>query len=277
MSHLEPAPRAPASTALTDGASVSPMENSTDPETSSAPTASMLVVSAHAADFVWRAGGSMALYASRGHRVSLVCLSYGERGESARLWRQGLDLEGVKAARHEEASRAAEVLGADLRTFDVGDYPIQESRELLDRLVALYREVQPTVVLTHTPVDPWNTDHALVSHLASKARITAQAPGVDPGGQVIGAPPVFLFEPHQSEYCEFKPNVLLDITEVWDTKLEAMRCMHGQEHLWDYYTDVAKRRGVQLERNSSANLGHKATTMGEAYQRVFPQVARELN
>ena len=42
-----------------------------------------LVVSAHAADFVWRAGGAIALHARRGYRVRIVCLSYGERGESA--------------------------------------------------------------------------------------------------------------------------------------------------------------------------------------------------
>ena len=44
--------------------------------------ATVLVFSAHAADFVWRAGGAIALYASRGHRVRILCLSYGERGES---------------------------------------------------------------------------------------------------------------------------------------------------------------------------------------------------
>ena len=42
---------------------------------------SVLVVSAHAADFVWRAGGAIALYASRGYRVRILCLSFGERGD----------------------------------------------------------------------------------------------------------------------------------------------------------------------------------------------------
>jgi hypothetical protein len=40
----------------------------------------VLVVSAHAADFVWRAGGAIALYADRGYRVRIICLSFGERG-----------------------------------------------------------------------------------------------------------------------------------------------------------------------------------------------------
>ena len=38
-----------------------------------------LVVSAHSADFVWRAGGAIALYANRGYKVLIVCLSFGER------------------------------------------------------------------------------------------------------------------------------------------------------------------------------------------------------
>lgn len=237
---------------------------------------SLLVVSAHTADFVWRAGGAIALYAHRGHRVTVVCLSYGERGESARYWRQGMGLEEVKAARHEEASNAAQVLGAELRTFDAGDYPLRETPELLDDLASLYREVQPSLVLTHTAIDLWNFDHATAHQLAMQARIIAQAPGYHPGEQVIAAPPVFMFEPHQSEYCEFRPDVLLDITEVWDKKRAAMECIEGQQHLWDYYTGVAKRRGVQARRNSGPNLGLNTDTMGEAYQRVYPQVASEL-
>lgn len=239
-------------------------------------TESVLVISAHVGDFVWRAGGAIALYASRGHRVTVVCLAYGERGESARYWRMGMNLEEVKRARHLEAEKAAAILGADVLLLDSNDYPLLETPELLERLAGIYRETAPTIVLTHTERDLWNKDHESAHEMALKARIMAQAPGFQPGGEPLGAPPVFLFEPHQSEYCDFKPDVLLDITEVWDTKLEAMHCIEGQTHLWDYYTDVAKRRGVQAKRNSGPNLGLKTDAMGEAYQRVYPQVATEL-
>ena len=236
---------------------------------------SLLVVSAHVGAFVWRAGGAIALSARRG-RATVVCLAYGERGESAELWRRGLDLEQVKEERHAEAVAAAEVLGAELRTFDAGDYPLPDTPEMLDRLVKLYREIQPTVVLTHSERDPWNRDHETAHQLATKARVIAQAAGYDPGADVLGAPPVFLFEPHQTEYTGFMPDILLDISEVWEQKLEAMQCMKGQKHLWDYYTDVAKRRGVQAKRNSGPNLGLTTNARAEAYQRVYPQVATEL-
>jgi len=237
---------------------------------------SLLVVTAHVGDFVWRAGGAIALYAARGHAVNVVCLAYGERGESARYWRMGMNLDEVKTARHGEAEKAAEVLGAGIQFLDADDYPLLDTPELADRLAVIYRETQPTVVLTHTERDPWNKDHEVAHQLTVRARIIAQAPGYRPGGEPLGAPPVFLFEPHQTEYSGFMPDVILDITDVWEKKLEAMQCMEGQTHLWDYYTDVAKRRGVQARRNSGPNLGLTTDTMGEAYQRVYPQVAKEL-
>ena len=63
-----------------------------------------LVISAHAADFVWRCGGAIALHAAMGYQVTVLCLSFGERGESAKLWKQpGMTLDRVKEARRAEA------------------------------------------------------------------------------------------------------------------------------------------------------------------------------
>ncbi|GLZ13478.1 hypothetical protein Acsp04_37130 [Actinomadura sp. NBRC 104425] len=236
----------------------------------------MLVVSAHAGDFVWRAGGAIALSASRGERVKVVCLSYGERGESAKAWREGKKLEEIKQIRRAEAEAAAAELGAEIEFFDAGDYPLVESQELVDRLVHVYREVEPAVVLTHTLSDPYNGDHPAAARMALQARILAQAIGYDAPGEPLGAPPVFFFEPHQPEQCDFRPDVLLDITEVFDRKRKAMECLPAQVHMWEYYTDLARRRGVQLKRNAGPNLGLPHTTMAEAFVRLYPQTTTVL-
>jgi len=231
-----------------------------------------LVVSAHSADFVWRAGGAIALYASRGWNMTVVCLSFGERGESAKLWRQpGMTMDRVKQDRRDEATRAAELLGANIRFLDCGDYPLRVPDEVLYQLVDVYRELRPSFVLTHSARDPYNFDHPLATHVAQEARIIAQAHGHNPSEGVLGAPPVFLFEPHQPEQCEWKPQVLLDITPVWDKKRAAFELMAAQEHLWEYYTRVALQRGVQASRNSDQSIKY-----AEAFQRVFPQVTGEL-
>jgi 4-oxalomesaconate hydratase len=236
----------------------------------------MLVVSAHAADFVWRGGGAMAAAAARGESPVVVCLSEGARGESAHLWRQGKDLKEVIEVRREEASRAAEVLGAEIEFLGALDYPLEVNADIIDRLIAIYRRVQPDVVLTHSPKDPYNFDHPEAHHAAMRARVYAQAIGYPAGGDVIGAPPVFAFEPHQPEQCGFVPDVLLDITEVFDRKRAAMECMAAQTHLWEYYTDLARRRGTQARRNSGPNLGLAKESYAEAFERVYPQVTKVL-
>jgi 4-oxalomesaconate hydratase len=142
--------------------------------------------------------------------------------------------------------------------------------------VRVYRQVVPTVVLTHTLSDPYNPDHPAAARMALQARVLAQAIGYDAPGEPLGAPPVFLFEPHQPEQCDFKPDVLLDITDVFEAKRAAMECLPAQVHMWDYYTELAKRRGVQLRRNAGPNLGLAHNTMAEAYMRVYPQTTKAL-
>ena len=232
----------------------------------------VLVVSAHAADFVWRAGGCIARAAEDGQGAHVVCLSFGERGESARLWKQGHSLEQVKEVRRQEAEQAAAVLGAGITFLDAGDYPLRPSDELTDALVQLMRRLQPAVLLTHSAADPYNFDHPVAAELALRARVLAQAHGYPSEHPVLGAPPVFRFEPHQPEMCGFHPDVLVDISGVFPRKRQAMEAMQAQEHLWRYYSELAERRGVQAVRNGGA----AGITHAEAYQRVFPQVCEVL-
>lgn len=230
--------------------------------------ASGLIISAHAADFVWRAGGAIALYAEKGYDMTVVCLSYGERGESGKLWRQsGMTMDQVKASRQAEAEEAATILGAEVQFLDLGDYPLRVSDDTLYYLADLIQAKRPEFILSHSRQDPYNFDHPLATHIAQEARVIAQAHGHNSEADVIGAPGVFLFEPHQPEQCNWKPEVFLNIDSVWDKKYRAFQTMAAQEHLWEYYTRVALQRGAQAKRNSG-----KSITYAEAYERIFPLV-----
>ena len=237
-----------------------------------------LVVSAHSADFVWRCGGAIALHAQKGVAVTVVCLSYGERGESAKLWKQdGMTLEKVKAGRRVEAENAAKALSVhDIQFFDCGDYPLELDREQRFRLVDVIRKVQPDFMLSHSLEDPHNTDHPYATRVALECRMVAQAWGHNPGEKVLGAPQLYLFEPHQTEQCNWKPDTILDITDVWDRKKAAIECMEGQQHLWDYYTNVAQNRANQFRRNSGGQAGGREAKYAEAFQSIFPRTVDEL-
>ncbi|MCG6115431.1 MAG: PIG-L family deacetylase [Mesorhizobium sp.] len=237
-----------------------------------------LIVSAHSADFVWRCGGAIALHASKGYDVTVVCLSYGERGESAKLWKkEGMTLDVVKAERQREAENAAKALDVhDIQFFDLGDYPLEMTREAKDRLVDVMRAVQPAFMMSHSKYDPYNTDHMYVSEWTLECRAIAQAWGHNPGEKVLGAPQVYLFEPHQTEQMNWKPDTFLDITEVWDKKWAAIQCMEGQEHLWHYYENVAQNRANHFQRNSGGQSGGRAAKYAEGFQSIFPRTVDEL-
>ncbi len=233
----------------------------------------LLVISAHAADFVWRAAGYIALVTAAGGTARVICLSFGERGESPGAWKQpGMTLERVKEIREAEARTAGDALGASMLFLDKGDYPLPGGEEILLELAGLMREFQPQVILTHSRTDPYNYDHPVAADLTLRARAIAQALGRESPHPPLGAPPVFRFEPHQPEMCEFKPDVLVDITAVFDRKVAAMAAMRSQDHLARYYHGLAERRGVQAVRNG----GSPDIRYAEAYQRVYPQVSGVL-
>ena len=237
-----------------------------------------LVISAHAADFVWRAGGAIALHQELGYNVTVCCLSYGERGESAKLWKQeGMTLDVVKDARRKEAENAAKALGVhDIRFFDLGDYPLDFGPEARERTVDLIRDVQPAFMMSHSMWDPYNTDHMNTTRFVLECRMIAQAWGHNPGQKVLGAPQLYLFEPHQTEQMGWKPDLFLDITPVWEKKKAAIECMQGQEHLWHFYTNVAENRGNHFRRNSGGQSGGRNARYAEGFQSVFPRTVDEL-
>ena len=234
----------------------------------------MLVVGAHSADFVWRAGGAIAVTTAAGGAAHVLALSYGERGESGELWNEpGMTVKRVKEARREEAERAAAHLGATFESLDLGDYPLVVGKDGLEAIAAKIREFEPDVLLTHTDRDPFNPDHAEAFFAVEKARALAAGAGTASAfGGPYQPPELLLFEPHQPELCNFTPNVFVDITPVMDAKRAAMAEMKAQAHLHRYYEELASRRGNHARRSGGA----KEIEYAEAFQRVTPQVVGAL-
>ncbi len=235
---------------------------------------SLLVVGAHAADFVWRAAGAIAVHTAAGWRATVVALSYGERGESGDLWKEpGQTVEHVKRIRHEECARAASEIGAELVPFDLGDYPLEVPASAVDRLVEVMREVRPDVLVTHTAVDPFNPDHPVAFAAADRARKLAMgAAGVASAFATIPPPRLYVFEPHHPEQCGFRPDVFVDWTPVAARKEAAMAAMAAQSYLRDHYRQRAEQRAYQAR---YFGAGPEVRYV-EAFQLLTPRLAGEL-
>src|SRR5262245_60695511 len=233
----------------------------------------LLVVGAHSADFVWRAGGAIAVTTRAGGTATVIALSYGERGESGELWKEeGQTIENVKEIRHGEAERAATALGASFRALDLGDYPLQIDYDALMRITEAIREFAPDVLITHTDTDPFNPDHPVAYAAVDRARGLAAGAGVASGFPTVRPPALFLFEPHQPELCNFTPTTFVDITPVIEKKKAAMSEMKAQQYLQTYYAQRAEQRGNHARRAS----GDQDVRFAEAFMRMIPQVVTEL-
>jgi 4-oxalomesaconate hydratase len=233
----------------------------------------LLVVGAHSADFVWRAGGAAAVVTANGGEAHVLALSYGERGESGELWKEkGQTVENVKKIRHAEAERAAAHLGASFRCLDLGDYPLEIDGAALELIADAIRQAAPDVLVTHTDKDPFNPDHAVAFFAVERARALAAGAGVPSAFATVSPPDLYLFEPHQPELCNFTPTTFVDITSVFEQKQAAMAEMKAQAYLQTYYAERAGHRGNHARRSS----GNNAIRYAEAFQRVTPQVLDSL-
>ena len=237
----------------------------------------MLVVSAHALDFLWRAGGTMAHYARLGWDVKVLCLTFGESGESDSLWENnpGITEEEVKALRKVEATEAAKELGcSSIDFYDWSDHLLEIDRPKIERIAKVIKEFRPSIILTQHSCDTLNFDHPNTCNAVLEAVRMARVAGVFPEYKKLPFPSVFMYDPSQPEFLNFKPDVFIDITEDMDAKTAAMQvALKSQAYLIDNYNVRAIYRGM----NAKMFSGNKNVKYAEAFQRFRPYVGKEFH
>lgn len=232
---------------------------------------SVLVVSAHAADFVWRAGGTIAKYTRAGSDVHIVCVSQGQRGESINLWNAGATSEAdVIAIRRQESEDAAKALGASVSYLNATDHPLLYDQALVETLTAEFRRTKPQIVLTHFETDKHNPDHEAVHQLTRWAARAATVNGVLPNLPMLTyIPQIFSFESDQPTLDRFTPDIYIDISDVINDKLQAMACVKSQfDDMCDRYMDRARFRASMMK-NTHCEFA-------EAFVRQYPYEGNHL-
>jgi len=237
----------------------------------------ILVFSAHSADFCSRSGGTIAKHVRKGDEVRVVELTYGERSESGGLYTEGsiLSLEEIKGIRHEETSSVASILGAEIQFLNWGDLSFDYSTKQAKQLTEQIRAFCPDVVLTHHGPDPVSVDHDTTWHLVTRAVQIAASSGIESDYPAVLRSPLFLFEATLplTDLEGFKPDFYIDITDVWEVKLEALKAFHrAQGFLEFWYADLARQRAFQARSLS----GYSEIKYAEAFERTRPWVGAHL-
>lgn len=124
----------------------------------------ILVVLAHPDDETFICGGTLALYASRGARITLICATRGEMGR--RLGIPPLATrETLPILREQELRAACKSLGiADLRFLHLRDKTVDyyDVAAVAARIAAVMQELEPEVVITFHEVVGRHPDHCAI-------------------------------------------------------------------------------------------------------------------
>jgi N-acetylglucosamine malate deacetylase 1 len=178
-------------------------------------TVDLLAIAAHRDDVELTCGGTLIKAAKQGYRTTVIDLTRGEMGTR-----------GSAALREDEANRAAEVLGLDAReNLGLPDAAIVNdpaTRELLARAI---RRFAPRVVIAPAS-EGRHPDHRIAAQLVRDACFVA--------GLAKVAPDVPKHRPnkvlHSLTYRQdfVRPTFVVDISDEFERKLEAVRCYGSQ-------------------------------------------------
>ncbi|HET9387328.1 MAG TPA: bacillithiol biosynthesis deacetylase BshB1 [Gemmatimonadales bacterium] len=180
-------------------------------------TVDLLAIAAHRDDVELTCGGTLAKAARAGHRVGIIDLTQGEMGSR-----------GDANTRAAEAERAAKTLGVAVRlNAGLRDAHLQNDEASRKKIVELIRRAKPRVVILPFPVGR-HPDHRVASELGRDACYLAGLAKYDPG---TGGEP---HRPHKILYAlayredPVKPTFVVDITDVFEAKMQAIRCYASQ-------------------------------------------------
>ena len=198
----------------------------------------IMAISAHPADFCSRSGGTLIKHVQAGTKVKVVWLTHGEAEESGFLYQQRPDIsiDEVRRIREKEAFACAEVIGAEGKMFGFGDNPLRMTPERMEMLAQEIGDFKPNIILTHWKDELTYPTHWLTSESVVRAAQMARASW-----------DIRFFEPNIGTAARvgFVPDHYVNISDVFDQKIEALKKLEAQPHLISLYTTCNRWRGIE--------------------------------
>lgn len=186
----------------------------------------IIVFGAHPDDADNKMGGTAALFAQMGHRVKFVSVTNGDAGHYEK---GGGHLANI---RRKEAQEAGKRLGIEYTVLDNHDGELFPTIEVRHQIIREIRKWNADVVLTHRPVD-YHPDHRYTGVLVQDAAYLVIVPNVTPDTPPLKKNPVFLYlQDHFQKPNEFKADITVDITSVFDQKMDALDAHASQFYEW---------------------------------------------
>jgi len=187
----------------------------------------ILVILAHPDDPEFFCGATLAKWARAGHHITYLLLTCGDKGFNPTT-QPDMTPEKLCAIRHIEQQNAAKVIGAESVNFL--EYPDGYLIPDLETRKAIVREIRrhkPDILVTCDPQTLFATyginhpDHRAAGQVVLDAVFPA-------AGNLVYFPELLEegFQPHMPKevWCSLtmQPNTAIDVTDIWETKMQAI-------------------------------------------------------
>ena len=226
-------------------------------------------IHAHPDDQEFTVGGTLAKWARAGCEIVTVCITSGGAG-SNKFTPSGMTREALVSIRVDEQREACRVLGVKETVFlDYEDGMLEPSIALRRELTRLIRRHRPEAVLTGDPTVRYygttymnHPDHRVAADVALDAVFPS-------AGTRLIFPELLAegLEPHEVRQVYIhgaeRPDTYVDIAEVLDVKLAALRAHKSQMGEWDPAEMITQWAAEQGRR--------RKLKAAEAYRRMILQ------
>ena len=179
------------------------------------PEIDILAIAAHRDDVELSCAGALMKAKSMGRTIAVIDLTAGELGTR-----------GSAETRAAEAEQAAMVMGLAAReNLGLPDAGIVNTPETRARLAVAIRKFKPSIVIAPA-LGGRHPDHHVSAQLIRDACFVAGLAKVEPGTPAHRPRKIIHAVTHREDFA--KPTFVVDITDVFERKLDAIRCYSSQ-------------------------------------------------
>ena len=192
----------------------------------------IICIGAHPDDCEIEFGGTAAKLAAAGHAVKFLAATDGSAGHHLR------GREELARIRRKEAEEAARRLGLNCsQVLPYRDGELAPTIEARQEIVRQIRRWNAEAVLTHRPWD-YHPDHRYTGQLVQDSAYLVVVPQVCPDTPALKHNPVFLYlEDRFESPTPFRPDIAVDVEDVWGLKIDALDAHASQFYEWLPWVD----------------------------------------
>jgi len=192
----------------------------------------VFAVAAHPDDIEYQMAGTLYLLGRAGYELHYMNVANGSGGSVT------MDADQTVAVRTQESRDSAELLGAQFHPPLVDDLQIYYTPELVAKLCAIVRKVNPEILLIPSPQD-YMEDHTNVSRLmvtAAFSRTVRNFPTDPPSSFIRSEMALYHAMPYGLQDQLRQPvaaHFYVDVKSVMDKKRAALTCHRSQKEWLD--------------------------------------------